>query len=388
MRILFTLHDDFNLDMGGTGVIVGLGEVYRRAGHEVTYFSFDDLPRHLPFRAKALLFPQFVACHIERVHVRRRLDVVDASSGDAWLWAVRRRRPHSEGPLLVTRSHGLEHVADAARRHEARNGTLRLSRKYPLYWGGYRLWETAVSFRRADLGLFLNQIDRAYALAHFGLQPEGAHIVDNGIPSFLLDRAFGSARASAVGIAHIGGYLPMKGTHYLAAALNDVLARHSSLRVSFLGTGCEPERVLRDFDRGLHSRITVLPRYRRDELPWLLRDDSIVVSATLREGFGLGVLEAMACGLAPVATATPGPVQFVRHEENGLLVPPGDSGALADALNRLLANRDLLLALRRQAHDTAQRYSWKRIAHETLALYESAIEGREHLGRAPLCRDG
>jgi glycosyltransferase involved in cell wall biosynthesis len=83
----------------------------------------------------------------------------------------------------------------------------------------------------------------------------------------------------------------------------------------------------------------------------------------------------MACGLAPVTTTTPGPMEIVRDGVNGLLVPPRDSEALANALDRLIEEPALLERLRSGAHETAQRYTWERIGDETLQLY------RERLGR-------
>jgi glycosyltransferase involved in cell wall biosynthesis len=59
---------------------------------------------------------------------------------------------------------------------------------------------------------------------------------------------------------------------------------------------------------------------------------------TLREPFGLAYLDAMACGVACVGTALEAVPEIVRDGETGLLVPPGDAGALAAALERLLGD--------------------------------------------------
>jgi glycosyltransferase involved in cell wall biosynthesis len=385
MNILFTLHDDFNPDTGGTGVMLGLGESYRALGHEVSYFTFNDLPKGLPFRAKAALFPEFVARHLSRQLRRHRVEVIDASSGDTWLWALSRRNKRKARPLLVTRSHGMEHVADAARRQEAKRGGLKLSWKYPLYWGGYRLWEVSASYRRADLCLLLNEGERELALTQLGIPAAKVRVVDNGLPAYLMDlplERLGDG-SDSLGIAHLGSYLTMKGTRYATAALASILERHPAVRVSFLGTGCDAEKVLADFPTSLRPRVTVTPRYRRTELPQLLRGHSVVLSATLREGFGLGILEAMACGLAPVVVATPGPLQFVRHEENGLVAAAGDASAVDGALERLIEKPSLLAKLRSGAHATAQRYGWERVAHDTLEIYRAALEARE-TASAPL----
>jgi glycosyltransferase involved in cell wall biosynthesis len=378
MNILFTLHDDFNPDAGGTGVILGLGESYRELGHEVSYFTFDDLPNGLPFRAKAALFPEFVARHLSGELRRQRVDVIDASSGDTWLWAISRRHKRRAQPLLVTRSHGMEHVADAARKREAARGGLKLSWKYPLYWGGYRLWEVAMSYRRADLCLLLNEAERELTVRQLQLPPAKVKVVDNGLPSYLLGLPIEwlAGGTSPLGVAHLGSYLTMKGTRYATAALGSILERHPSVRVSFLGTGCDPEVVLGDFAPALRSRVTVLPRYRRTELPELLRGHSIILSASLREGFPLGPLEGMACGLVPVIAETPGPMQYVRHEENGLVARAGDDSALGEAIERLIHDPDLLAALRTEAHAMAQRYGWDRVARDTLELYSAAIGAR------------
>jgi glycosyltransferase involved in cell wall biosynthesis len=377
MKVLFTLHDEVTPDAGGMGVTAGLARVYRELGHEVDSLSFGQLPGPLPFRAKALLFPEFAAWYMSRTDA----DVIDAANGDAWVFGhLRRRLRGARRPLLVTRSHGIVHTADIARRAEAARGGIDLSWKYPLYWGGWKLKEVADSLRLADLCLFLNVEERAYAIEELGVEEARTRVVDNGIPEDLigLPLRLGAAE-DPVRIAHIGSYIPLKGVRYAAAALAEVLERHPEVSVSFLGPGCPPERVLADFPAAVHPRVKVVPRYRREELPALLAGHAVVVSATLKEGFGLGLLEGMACGLTAVTADAAGPLQFIRDGENGLVVPRADAPAIAAALERLVGDPPLLRRLRESAHTTAQRYSWKRIAPETLAFYEEAMASRAAL---------
>jgi len=362
MRVVFTLHDEASPDAGGMGVAAGLGAAYERLGHRVEYLSLANLPTVLPFRVRAVLFPAYVALRLRRSGA----DVIDASVGDAWVLGSLRRR--GRRPLLVTRSHGLVQMADRARREEARLGGLELSWKYPLYWGGFRLWEVARSLRVADLCLLLNDEERDYALQELGLPRERVRVVDNGIPAELLGLPLAPPERP-LRVAHIGSYLPLKGVRYVVAALERFLADNPGSRATFLGAGCPAEQVLSDFDPEVRDRVDVVERYGRAELPDLLRGYAAVVSGTLKEGFPLGTLEAMACGLAAVTPNTPGPLQYVRDGENGLVVPRRDPEALAAALQRLADSPQLLGELRAAAHATAQSYGWDRIAADTLALY-------------------
>jgi glycosyltransferase involved in cell wall biosynthesis len=374
MKVLFTLHDEGNPDAGGMGVTTGLARVYRELGHEVDSLNFGRLPRRVPFRAKALLFPEFGAYYMSRTDA----DVIDAANGDAWVFGhVRRRLKGARRPLLVTRSHGIVHTADVARREEAARGGIDLSWKYPLYWGGWKLKEVADSLRLADLCLFLNVEEHDYAIEHLGVDAARARIVDNGIPEDLLGLPLDLGPADEpVRIAHIGSYIPLKGVRYATAALAEMLERHPDVSVSFLGPGCPAERVLADFPAAVHPRVKVVSKFRREDLPNLLAGHAIVVSATLKEGFGLGLLEGMACGLTAVTADAAGPLQFIIDGENGLVVPRADAPAIAAALEWLIADPPLLRRLRESAHTTAQGYSWKRIAPETLELYAEAMASR------------
>jgi glycosyltransferase involved in cell wall biosynthesis len=367
------------VNSGGGGAVSQLLLEYRRLGHQVRLCSFADLPEWLPSKAKSVVFPYFVVAYLAGLAWKQEINVVDVSSGDAWLWAMTRRTLRNDS-LLVTRSHGLQHLHHLEALQEASQGKLRLSWKYFLYHGGFRLWEVANSFRRADLALFLNRHELDHAVRELDVRPERTRTVANGIPDTFLDFPFAATPASKddpIRIAVIGSYLRRKGVGYAAPALGRVLLRHPEVRVSFLGTHCQADQVLADYDPLVRERIRVVPCYLRAELPALLEGHHIKLFPTLSEGFGMALLEAMACGLAPVVTFAPGPLEIVRDGHDALVIPTHDSRAIEQALERVVSDRALLDRLRRNAHATAQAYGWSWIARQTLQLYEEFLQGKE-----------
>lgn len=381
MKILLTIHHELDPNKGAPGITWHLGQEYQKLGHEVQYYTLDNLPHKLPELVESVMFPEFVASHISTLSRKQAVDVVDASTGDAWLWAKMRRSNRENRPLLVTRSHGLEHIMHLELLEEARRGNLHLSWKYPIYHGGFRLWEVAASLSYADLVLMSNRLDLEYAVGKLGVKPEQARTFANGIPEVFLNLTFEptpKAEDSVVRIAQVGTYIPRKGIHYSAPALNTILARYPQVKMSFLGTCCSEAEVYADFEPAVRDRVQVVPRYTHETLPTLLQGHQIKLFPSLSEGFSLSLTEAMACGLAPVATATPGPMEIVRNGHDAILVPSRDSQAIEQALERLITDRPYMEQLRRNAYATAQNYSWARIARDNLSFYEEALCQRRH----------
>ncbi len=168
MKILLSIRHPISIEGGAPEVTRQLARAFSQQGHDVTVLSFENMPRRLQGKVAQLAFPWFVARHIGRE--ARKYDVLDLSSGDGW----RLNPGHHRQSLIVFRSHGLEHVAVEQRRAAARLGELKLSWKYPLYHGGWRLREVAQSLRVADLGLFLNQADRDFAVSRLKVDPASA----------------------------------------------------------------------------------------------------------------------------------------------------------------------------------------------------------------------
>lgn len=376
MKVLFTCHYNFNTNAGAAGVTWRLGQEYERLGHTADYYSYDSLPDRVHPLAKVALFPEFVANHATTLERQNNIDVIDASTGDGWLWGMLNRK-RQDRPILIARCHGLEHIEHEEYVEEVQRGNLRFSWKYPLYRGSIRLWEAAASMRYADLVLLLNQRDREYTIEKLGVSPERAHIVANGIPESFLNQPFEPlSENEPIRIAQVSTYIIRKGVHYGSPALNAILNRHPNVEVSFLGTECPEELVYADFDPVVRDRVKVIPRYDHATLPNLLKGHHIKLFPTISEGFGVALVEAMACGLAPITTATPGPLEIVRDQHDALVIPCRDSQAIEHSLERLITDRPYLERLRRNAYQTAQSYSWSRIAQQNLALYDKAFQLR------------
>jgi glycosyltransferase involved in cell wall biosynthesis len=381
MKILLTIHHQLDPHSGAPGSVLKLGQTYQKLGHEVHYYSFDNLPRWVPEWATGYVFPELLATYLIQQSRQAPFDVVDASTGDAWVWGQVLQRFYKPRPLLVTRSHGLEHTVHLDYLEEARRGTLHLSWKYPIYHGGFRLWEVATSLRCADLALLLNRQDWKYTTEVLGVAPERAHVSLNGIPDDFLNLPFESlpdSNSPNLGIAQIGTYIPRKGIHYSTPALNTILQRYPHIYVSLLGTGCSESQVHNDFDPAVRDRVKVISRFNHDRLPELLKGHQIKLFSPISEGFGKALIEAMACGLAPVTTAAPGPLEVVKDGYDAIVVPIRDQFAIEQALERLICDRADLEQLRRNAYLTAQRCSWMHTAQQRLDLYTTAIQQRMH----------
>jgi glycosyltransferase involved in cell wall biosynthesis len=373
-RVLLSIHHELDADTGAPGATLALGQGLADLGHQVEYLSFDDMPVRSPYLAANVAYPFFAAARFAAAK-RRGVDVIDASTGDAWIWGGLEKRP--DRPLLVTRSHGLEHLFQAVSIAQMEAEGQKPSRRYPLYWGGYRLREVAASMRRSDLVLVFNGPERDYAAGHLGVDPERIRLVTNGVPTDFLDAA-AKAKTSpdSPRIAFVNAYRAWKGVFLAAEAMVEAMGEDPELRASFFGVGVPAATVLENFPKELHDRVTVVERFSRGDLPEILAGHSVLLFPSVFEGFSLTLVEGMACGLIPVAFDIAPISRVVEDGRNGLLVPSGSAPDLAAALLRLRREPETARRLAGAAREKARAYGWPQVAAETSDLYEEALELR------------
>jgi glycosyltransferase involved in cell wall biosynthesis len=137
--------------------------------------------------------------------------------------------------------------------------------------------------------------------------------------------------------------------------------------------------VLNEARRSDLAQKVVLTGYLpEEELPLLYNHAVALVYPSLYEGFGLPLVEAMACG-TPVLTSSGSSLSEVAADA-ALLVPPLSEEKLAEAMTALAADEGLRADLRRRGFERAARFSWERTARETIEVYREVAQ--EGAGRA------
>jgi len=171
-------------------------------------------------------------------------------------------------------------------------------------------------------------------------------------------------------IGHVGRLSPEKGQEVLLEAANR-LGSMPNLFFSFLGGG---KRLSELTDRA--QRLGIMERTRflghGEELNDYLASLDIYIQPSLTEGLGSAVIDAMANSL-PVIGSRVGGIPELLGGGAGVLVPPGDPQALADAIFRLQADPDLCIRLGRTAFIRAQNYDFRKTNKRLLELYRELL---------------
>lgn len=177
-------------------------------------------------------------------------------------------------------------------------------------------------------------------------------------------------------IACAAQLIPRKGQRHLLEAVARLVAGRPELRVFLYGQGPDEQKL-----RNLADELGIAGNVRfegfRDDLDDYLGVFDVVAHPALAEGLGVVALKAAAAGVPVVAFDAGGLPEVVRHDRSGLLVPPGDSVALADALAAILDDSDRRERYAREARELARReFTIDAMIDAHVRLYESVIENR------------
>jgi glycosyltransferase involved in cell wall biosynthesis len=169
-------------------------------------------------------------------------------------------------------------------------------------------------------------------------------------------------------------------------ALPRVLATVPQARLVIVGRGDALAALVRQVVRlGLGHAVEFRGFVDEHEKVALYQSARVFVNPSEKEGWGLTVLEAAACGVPAVASDSPGLRDSVRHDETGILVPHGDVAQCAAALLRLLTDDTLWNRLRIGALAWAARFGWDAVTDEVEAVVErvtAVATDDAHLRRA------
>ncbi|MBN1120535.1 MAG: glycosyltransferase family 4 protein [Anaerolineae bacterium] len=171
----------------------------------------------------------------------------------------------------------------------------------------------------------------------------------------------------------VGTIEPRKNLARLVEVLSVVRHEHPNLKLVIAGSqGWLVESFFEALDRFDQRDAVIITGFvPEDDLPPLYAGATVAVLASLYEGFGLPVLEAMACG-TPIACSSTSSVGEIAGNA-ALTFDPECPGEITAALRQLLNDPALCDDLREKGLAHADRFSWQRAARETWAVYEKAI---------------
>jgi glycosyltransferase involved in cell wall biosynthesis len=176
-------------------------------------------------------------------------------------------------------------------------------------------------------------------------------------------------KSKTTDILSMVGTRGVKGVPFLLSAVERLLQRGEPVKVVIAGpVGDDHRSVMRTIER-MHPHVAYVGEQQPSEVDRRYSEASIYVQPSHYEPFGIAVLEAMANGLAVVATRQCGTSALIVDGESGFVVEHGDVDTLADRLARLLRDRSLRESMGRAAKAAALPWTWARAAERYMQLY-------------------
>lgn len=151
---------------------------------------------------------------------------------------------------------------------------------------------------------------------------------------------------------------------------------HPGARLTVAGSGPELA-ALRSLARelGIDAAVTFSGRIDNADIPALYAGADLMLNPTTADNMPISILEALACGVPVVSTDAGGIPDLVQHGRTALLVPVGDSDALAQAALRVLGDPTLAARLHEQGLSQAAGYTWPRVSAQWLKAYRQVMKG-------------
>jgi glycosyltransferase involved in cell wall biosynthesis len=215
----------------------------------------------------------------------------------------------------------------------------------------------------------------AHDLALRGIPPSHVRVIYNGVDTEALTPDY-SVRSPDPRFLYIGRLKRYKGVDLIIRAFAELADRSATLDIA--GTGdYRPALEKLSADLGLQRQVKFLGFVPEETKLMLLRRAWATLLASPKEGWGISNMEAAACGTPVIASKSPGIRESVVDGETGILVPHGDTTAMAAAMRTLAASPSLVKMMGEGGRRFAEDFTWTRTADNTIShLEEVVMKGR------------
>lgn len=226
-----------------------------------------------------------------------------------------------------------------------------------------------ISIRRATHIITVSEQVKREVIHFYGVPPEHVTVVPNAVPDHVHNIGCAKCPEDPPRLVYVGRLHPSKGITEFAVAFS----RAPELEIELLIIGDGPERKFLHSLASKDHRICLLGAVPHEEvLRWLERTN-IFIFPTYYEGFGLGLLEAMATGHACIVRDIPA-TEEVLGRETGVFC--SDVYAMVEAVADLISDPEKRFEMQRRAKMRAKEFSWQKSARILMDVYNKVVGGR------------
>jgi D-inositol-3-phosphate glycosyltransferase len=352
-----------------------LGRELARRGHAVTIIGGVGKRRELAPGVRVLMFPfldryRFQALPLLRrayaeAKLLERLSLAIAALPELIAGGydiIHIQKPYDLGPALLARRFGGARVVLGCHGEDFYPGDTLLA-------------------SRVDAAVSCSRFNARTVAARYGFEPT---VVFNGIDTSLFrpttpDPDIVRTDGTPL-LLWVGRLQPWKGVDVALRALREIPQAYLMI-VGDGETRADLERLAQEL--GLAERVRFLGALPRERLPSIYAAaDLLLATSFASETFGIGLVEAQACGLPVVASRFGGFPEVIDEGRTGLLVPPRDPAALAAAVRSLIDDPERRRAMADAAPGWAAQFSWSAVTDRVEAAYHAAVNGTP-VDRAP-----
>jgi glycosyltransferase involved in cell wall biosynthesis len=294
-----------------------------------------------------------------------RYDIVhDNQSLSYGVWAIGRKMP-----TVITIHHPITRDREIALR-STRSPLVRVKH---LRWYSFIGMQKRVS-RTFPRIITVSESAREDISRDFNVPRQRFAVVPNGINTELFYPMPHIKREPDRIIVTSSADTPLKGLYHLLRAVARIAAERS-VKLTVVGAPKENGGVVRLIQQlGIGPLVRFTGRISHEAFVRYYAEATVAVVPSVYEGFGLPAGEAMACGI-PVISTSGGALPEVVGDA-GIIVPPADPAALAEAIVRVFDNPNLAAELGRRGYNRVQQlFTWEKAARQTVAVYREVIHG-------------
>ena len=156
----------------------------------------------------------------------------------------------------------------------------------------------------------------------------------------------------------------VKGIEYLIKAVKD-------FKLLIIGDGSERKNLENLVQKlNLKDKVTFLGQIPNKEIPHHLMEADCLVVPSVREGFGISVLEAQAAGLPVIGTRVGGILDLIKDQKTGILVEPKNVQQIEEAVSKIKSDPEFTRSLIENARNNARKYDWQEITERVYNIYQ------------------